>query len=167
MKIKIDGLKELEAALKELPKATAKNVLKRVLLKRAQPIVDAARQKAPVRTGKLRDSIVAQARGGSAGKEAFAAAMRGGASRTEAGQAAREANRAAGGTVEILIGPTKDAFYAHMIEFGTEHSGPEPFMRPAWDGNKGQVLVGLKDDMWTEVEKTVARRAKKLAKAKK
>jgi HK97 gp10 family phage protein len=164
MKIKIEGLREIQAALQDLSKATARNVVKRVLLKRAQPIVEAARTRAPVRTGRLRDSIIAQARGGNAGKAAFAEAMRGGASRAAAGRAAREANRAAGSTVEVAIGPNDTAFYASMVEFGTEHSGPKPFMRPAWDATKGQVLDGVGDDMWAEIKKALARQAKRLAK---
>jgi HK97 gp10 family phage protein len=164
MKIKVEGLKEIEAALKQLSKATAKNVMKRVLLKRAEPIVETARLKAPVRTGRLRESIVAQVRkGGGAGKAAFAQAMRGGATRAEAGRAARAANRAAGGTVEVLVGPR--VFYGSLVEFGTRHSPPAPFMRPAWDSAKGDLLEGIKDDLWKEIEGAVARRARKLAKA--
>jgi HK97 gp10 family phage protein len=164
MKIKIEGLQEIQAALQDLSKATAKNVVKRVLLKRAQPIVEAARTRAPVRTGRLRDSIIAQARGGNAGKAAFAKAMQGGASRAEAGKAAREANRATGSTVEVVIGPHDGAFYASLVEFGTEHSSPKPFMRPAWDAGKIKILDGVGDDMWAEIEKTLARQAKRLAK---
>ena len=164
MKIKIEGLREIQAALQELSKATARNVVKRVLLKRAQPIVEAARTRAPVRTGKLRDSIIAQARGGNAGKAAFAEAIRGGASRAAAGRAAREANRAAGSTVEVAIGPHDGAFYASLVEFGTAHSSPKPFLRPAWDAGKMQVLDGVGDDMWAEIKKALARQAKRLAK---
>jgi HK97 gp10 family phage protein len=167
MKIKVEGLKEIQAALQDLSKATAKNVVKRVLLKRAQPIVEAARTRAPVRTGKLRDAIIAQARGGNAGKAAFAEAMRGGASRVEAGRAAREANRAAGSTVEVVIGPHDGAFYASLVEFGTAHSSPKPFLRPAWDAGKMQVLDGVGDDMWAEIKKALARRARRLAKTAK
>jgi HK97 gp10 family phage protein len=164
MKIKIEGLREIHAALQDLSKATARSVVKRVLLKRAQPIVEAARARAPVRTGRLRDSIIAQARGGNAGKAAFAKAMRGGASRAEAGRAAREANRVAGSIVEVVIGPHDGAFYASLVEFGTQHSSPKPFLRPAWDAGKMQVLDGVGDDMWTEIKKTLARQAKRLAK---
>jgi HK97 gp10 family phage protein len=167
MKIKIEGLKEIQAALQDLSKATARNVVKRVLLKRAQPIVEAARTRAPVRTGRVRDSIIAQARGGNAGKAAFAEAMRGGASRAEAGRAAREANRAAGSIVEVVIGPHDGAFYASLVEFGTAHSSPKPFLRPAWDAGKIQVLDGVGDDMWAEIQKALARQARRQAKAAK
>ncbi len=167
MKIKIEGLRQVQDALRQLPKATTKNVMKRVLLKRAEPLADMARQKAPVRSGRLRDSIAVQVRGGGAGKAAFAQAMSEGASRAEAGRAAREANRAAGTTVEVVIGPTDRAFYGSLVEFGTQHSPPKPFMRPAWDSGKGGLLTGITDDMWAEIEKAVLRRAKRLAKAAK
>ena len=31
----------------------------------------------------------------------------------------------------IFSGAKTDAYYAHMVEFGTIHSAPQPFMRPA------------------------------------
>jgi HK97 gp10 family phage protein len=171
MKIKIDGLKDIDAALGQLTKAAAKGVMRRVLLARAKPIVADAKMKAPVGTGRLRESITARAVSGGAGKKAFADTMSGGGSRGEAAAAAKAANSAAkaarggGEFVEVLIGPTKDAFYGHLVEFGTTHSGPAPFMRPAWDGNKTGVLDGVKDDMWREIEKALRRKAKKAAKA--
>jgi hypothetical protein len=96
--LKIEGLRELDAALGQFSKATARGVLHRALKKAAVPIRDQARQDAPVDTGELRDSIVirTQSTGGSAGKAAFAAAMRSGSSKAEAAAAARAANREAG-----------------------------------------------------------------------
>ncbi len=34
------------------------------------------------------------------------------------------------------VNPVK---YAHLVEFGTVHSRPFPFMRPAWDANRGKI----------------------------
>lgn len=31
--------------------------------------------------------------------------------------------------------------YAHFVEFGTSHSSPQPFMRPAWDVAGGAVAL--------------------------
>ena len=64
---------------------------------------------------------------------------------------------------------------AHLIEFGTgpryHKSGkyvgqvsPTPMLQPAWDANKRQILDGLGKRLWDEIEKTMARRAKKAAK---
>jgi HK97 gp10 family phage protein len=33
-----------------------------------------------------------------------------------------------------------DAFYAAMVEFGTSKQSPQPFMRPAFDQTKGMIL---------------------------
>ena len=64
---------------------------------------------------------------------------------------------------------------AHLIEFGTgpraHKSGkyvgavsPTPMLQPAWDARKGQMLESLGQRLWDEIEKTMARRAKKAAK---
>src|SRR5688572_23085667 len=55
---KLEGFRELDRALGQLPKATAKNVLRRVLKKAAQPVDDDASAAAPVNTGKLQVSVI-------------------------------------------------------------------------------------------------------------
>ena len=57
MKVRIEGLSELKAALRALPDATAKNVVRRVLSKRGEPIAERARQLVPVDKGELKASI--------------------------------------------------------------------------------------------------------------
>ena len=77
--VSVSGLKELDQALGELPKATARNVLKRTLAKAAEPIVAEAKQHAPVATGRLRDSIIASTRlKNKVGNAEYSAAMRAG-----------------------------------------------------------------------------------------
>jgi HK97 gp10 family phage protein len=164
--VKVEGLRSLKAALDELPKATARNIMLRVLKQHAEPIASAARQLAPVDTGDLKRSIRVLARktGGDAGKAAFAEAMRSGASRAEAGQAARAANRSARNAVLVLIGPGRQP-QAIMQEFGTEHHPAQPFMRPAWDRYRDDLLPSIGKAMWDEIEAAARRRARKLAKA--
>ena len=167
--VKVEGLSELKDAIEALPKAVGNNVLRQVLLARAEPIAALARQKAPVgRSGRLRDSIIVQSLGsGGAGKAAFAAAMSGGASRAEAGRAAHAANSAAGNSAMVAIGPNKKIAYAHMVEFGSAHNPvPKPFIRPAWDSLKGSLLDNIKEDLWAEIQKAVDKMARKAAKAK-
>jgi hypothetical protein len=60
--VRIEGLKELEAALAELPKATARNTLKRSLTKGADIVDAAAQQNAPQETGKLERSVIVGSR---------------------------------------------------------------------------------------------------------
>lgn len=165
---RVDGLRELDAALGELPKATARNVLRRVLTKAAQPIADDARQLAPVDGGHLRDSIAVSARvKNQAGSSEFAATLRSGGSKAEAVRAMRDARRAAGGGsfAEIHVGPSVKAPHGHFQEFGTENHAAQPFMRPAWESNKHRALDTIKKDLGAEIEKTAKRLAKRRARA--
>jgi HK97 gp10 family phage protein len=167
----VEGLSDLEDALKELPKATAKNTIRRALTAAAQPIIQTATVLCRVR--RIRPSIVVtkiKFTSGDAGKRAFAEAMAGGASRQEAGEAAHAANIAAesGGDDPSItsgvasVGPTRRAFYG--FEFGTIHQAPQPFMRPAWDQHKRDALDLVKTELKTQIDKAVARIAKKQAK---
>lgn len=41
----------------------------------------------------------------------------------------------------VSVGPSKEAFYAQFVEFGSIHNRPpEPFMRPAYDENKEKAV---------------------------
>ena len=62
IRMKIEGLKQVQVALRELPDATAKSVIRRVLRRRAKPIAEAARSRVPVDEGDLKDSIGVSAR---------------------------------------------------------------------------------------------------------
>lgn len=159
--MRIEGLAALKKALDDLPKATAKNVQRRVLLKRAQIIVDSAKAKAPVRLGHLRRSIIATTKRpagrASASRRAFAEA--GG------GAAGRAASKAAGSSVEVFVGPGRNP-QAGQQEFGNRNHPPHPYLRPAWDENQRRVLDGIADDMWAEINKASARLAKKAARRK-
>jgi HK97 gp10 family phage protein len=164
--VTVEGLSELDAALKELPKATGKNVIRRSLIAAAQPILDEATQLIVVRrvTPQIAMSKV-KFSGGDAGKRAFAEAMARGASREEAGEAAHEANASdtgegSGITAGVLsVGPTRRAFYG--FEFGTIRQAPQPFMRPAWDGNKTGALDIITEQLAAEIKKAAARIAAK------
>lgn len=173
VRVKVSGLRELDRALGELPKATARNVLTRVLKAAAEPIRAAAQAGAPVDTGALRESIIVSTRkpkGHSAKKTAFAEAMRSGASRAEAGKAARAAGIGAHEAfAEAFVGPvqqrTKQAAIKTIVqEFGSVDQSGTPYMRPAWDANKGKALDIIKDGLGDEIAKAARRLAKKRAK---
>ncbi|WP_268890732.1 HK97-gp10 family putative phage morphogenesis protein [Mesorhizobium xinjiangense] len=151
-RVKIDGLKELERALAELPKATGKNVLRRTLRKAAQPVADAMRDKAPddPNTGgnDLRSSIAVSTK----------------LSKRQKSQH-RKMFKSDKASVEIFVG-AGPLPQAHLQEFGAPQHGPQSFARPAWDANKRQVLDTIKDDLGEEIVKAAKRLAKKAAKAK-
>ena len=143
-RVKVEGLKEIKAALhKLLPPSTAKGVMRKVLRQRAKPIVKTAKDLAPVGPtipGELKRSIRVSSKQKS-GRQQFRS---------------REDRH----TVYVYIGPTKDGYpQAIMQEFGTINHPPQPYMRPAWDKHKGSLLPDIGKDMWTEIRAAVARRA--------
>jgi len=176
MRVSVSGLRELDKALGMLPKATARNVLKRALDKAAQPIVDEAKTLAPVNTGALRDSIKASTRvKNKVGASEYSAAMRSGLGKQAARSAllaARRANRGQGSFAETFVGPARGKGvirYAHIVEFGSVKHAPQPYMRPAWDGNKDKALSIIKAELGSEIIKAarrVGRSKKQSAEAK-
>jgi hypothetical protein len=163
--IRIDGVDDLKAVFAELPKATQKAVLRRVLMRPAKRIVTLARGNAPVRLGGLRRSIaaVASSDAAAAGKRAFAEAMSGGGSRGEAQSAARAASAAAGGTLTVIVHAGRHP-KAHLTEFGSIHNTPVGWMRKAMDAVFPTAVAEMSADLWTEIRATAMRRAKRLAK---
>jgi HK97 gp10 family phage protein len=141
--VKVSGLSEIMTALRELPNATAKNAMKRVLVKRAEPVAERARQLVPVDEGHLKNSIHVSTK----------------LTRRQKGRH-RKRHR---DDVEVFVGPGTDPA-AHLQEFGTSQHPAQPFMRPAWDQTKDELLAGVGADMWAEIEKAAARLAKKAAK---
>lgn len=137
------GGKELENALKQLPKATAKSALRRALIKAAAPTETAAVAMAPRgATGNLQASIdivtkvkPSQKKGG----------VRQG--------------------VDVYIGATTPpGYHAHLIEFGRAGVAARPFLRPAWDSTSRQVLESISAEIWAALAKsarTLARKAER------
>lgn len=142
--VKVEGLKELEQALKQLPQANAKAVLRRTLKEAGQPIAKTARALAPKLEMHLSESIDVDMK----------------LSRRQRGLHKKQS------PVEMFVGPGPDPA-AHLQEFG---SGPghhaQPFMRPAWDQNKDQALETIANLTWIEIEKAAARLAKKAARGR-
>lgn len=165
-RMKIEGLREVEHSLKELPKATQGNVIKRAMTKAAEPMREAAENFAPVRTGRLKGNIVVSARAvNNVGKAEFASAMRAGKGIDAARAALREARRNSDkkSHIELFMGPTREIWYAHFPEFGTKKMSAKPFMRPAFDAYKEVVVSMVKDLLWAEIAKAAARLARKTA----
>lgn len=100
-------MNELESRLPEII-AALPQVIDKALEKGAEVIADAERQRVPVRTGRLRDSIHVER------KSAF--------------------------DYEIVSGDN-EAWYGHLVEFGTSHSPPEPFAIPALEENREPVTI--------------------------
>lgn len=158
MSVSVSGLSDLDRALGNLSKATARNVLRRTLTKAAEPIRDEAKRLAPVKTGKLRDSIMISARvKNKVGNAEYSAAMRAGLGKDAARSAllaARKAGKGAGSFAEVYVGPARGAGvirYAHIVEFGSVDTAMQPYMRPAWDATKNQALSLIKGELASQI----------------
>lgn len=135
-------------ALLEFPKATGRNVVRRALLKAAQPVVEAARDLAPddpqTPAPDLRSSIVAS-------PQLTRRARQNGARQNE---------------IEVYIGPSATAGrlvlnYASFKEFGTVHDPAHPYLRPAWDARQDAVMEIFSRELSAEYEKSALRIANK------
>ncbi|WP_396190310.1 HK97-gp10 family putative phage morphogenesis protein [Flavobacterium sp.] len=162
--VSVSGFRELDMALAELPKATARNVLVRTLRKAGEPIAEEARRHVPVRTGTLRDSISVSARvKNKVGSAEYSAAMKAGLGKQAAGAALRAARRAAkgqGSFAEAYVGPARGKGvirYAHIVEFGSNDTAPQAYMRPAWDARQREALDIIKAELGNEIIKAARR----------
>ena len=140
---KVEGFSELDAALSDLPKATARNVVKRVLIKIATPIARDFASRVTVLTGRLQRGIGVGTK----------------LSRRQARLARKIEGKSA---VEVYVGaaPVKEAT---LEEFGSEHNAPKPALRPAWDAGKDRALDRLGPEMWAEIKTVSDRAARKQA----
>ena len=146
--VKVEGLRELDRALGQLPKSTGKAVLRRTLTKAGQPIADAAEAKVPVLTGALQISIGVGTK----------------LTRRQS-KLHRKLFKSDKASAEVFVGAGGLA-QATQVEFGNEHQAAEPYMRPAWDGNKDKALDIIATELGAEIMKAAQRLAKKAARGK-
>jgi HK97 gp10 family phage protein len=143
--VKVEGLRESGEAIADLmenlgvSKATAKNTIKRALLFAVQPVEQSAEAMVKVRSGHLQASITSGTK----------------LSRRQKSKRSKMA------PVEVFVG-AGPLPQAHMEEFGTAHSAPHPFLRPAVDRNLNAVRTRFSDQLKIEVEKTAARTRRKI-----
>jgi HK97 gp10 family phage protein len=153
MKVKISGFREIDRALSEMSKATARNVLRRVAKGAIEPMAAAAEAGAPRDSGNLQISIAVS----------FNRTRRARTSRaTYQGNGNFRGTRATG--VAVAMGPAGGSGalnYATWDEFGTSDTRAQPFMRPAWDGHKQGALDYVITELRVEVDKASARSARR------
>ncbi len=134
--VRVEGLREIDEALGKLGKSTGRNVMRRVAKGRLEPMAEEMRRRVPVDFGDLKDSIAVT---------------------TKNPRRNRKQSE-----VEAHAGPGRHP-QAHLREFGGDGNPPAPYVRPAWDGGKTELLNGIKEDFWEEISKAAARQAKKAA----
>lgn len=140
--VKVEGLRELNDALEQLPKRTQTATLRRVLKMAADPVVTAMKAKAPKLTRDLEQSITAGTR--------------------LTKRQARLARREGKSYSEIYVGTANPAGVPQ--EFGTFKESAQPFARPAWAETQNQALEVIKNELGEEIDKSAKRLARKTAK---
>lgn len=169
------GFKELDAQLAKLSAATARAALQRAGTKALLPTLAIAAQKAPYDTGELAASIALGTKiKDEVGALAYATAKRGGASDSEAVKAMRDARREMRGQigkygVTIYMGPVAgrtadEVIKGYVQEFGSFSNEPQPYLRPALDEDKENIVSRLKAEMMAELTKSIDRAAARAAK---
>lgn len=153
--VRTEGFREMEAALAEFSKASARNILRRAAIAALEPMAEEM-----VRLAPERDT------GGGQLKEAIAVG-------TKLGKRQKRASRRAGNNdfVEVYAG-VSDVGGAHLPsgvqqEFGNENHDPQPFARPALDHEAQPTLERLKVALQEEIEKATARAQRKALRAAK
>lgn len=153
----VEGIEELETALRKLGQdRLIRRTMRRGLLKVAQPAAATAARLAPKgETGMMAKKIRAsttlsrrQRRGGNYRYNPNVAYVWIGAG-----------PRGPGVLNEFGTGPryTKKGAFKGATP-------AQPFLRPAWEQHKGQILRDLKPEIWKEVEKSAKRLARRNAK---
>lgn len=143
IRLEVSGFREIERALLDLPRGTAKGVARRAMKKELAPVKDAAESYWPGATDAFRISSAIK-------------------------RSQRPAIRESRSVTNMFVGSFEP--HAHLLEFGTgpryQKNGrftgsvaPQAMLQPAWDAHKRSVLAGLGARLWDEIRKTQARRA--------
>ena len=153
----VKGWRELERALLDLKNdRTIVAVMKRAMLKAAEPMAATARRLAPKKRRNLEEAIDVGVR----------------LNKRQAAQRRSRGIIKAGSTVEVYVGAGKGGAHAVLEEFGTgprqtkkgAHRGaapPHPFMRPAWEQHKHQAVRDFGVELGLEIERAGKRAARK------
>ena len=149
--VEATGFKDLEMALEELSKSAGKGVLRRSLIKAAQPIADVASSLAPDDPRTTSEDLH---------REISVSTKLSKRDKSQHRKMFRD-DRAA---IEVFVGPSTKAYpQALLQEFGTVNHPPQPFMRPAWDREAHPTLDRLGQEVWLELDKSIARAERKAA----
>lgn len=147
--VKIEGLDELAAALRELPGKVARAGLRASVYAGARVIQEEARLRAPVYTGPvseghpppgtLKRSIIMKQIREESGDQAqvFYVLVRYGKKYQKQGKSGNL---------------SQDAFYWRFVEFGTARQPARPFLRPAFEAKKMEAVQAIQDKLLERIE---------------
>ena len=140
----LSGHKKLQREFRRLSGATQRRIVRRPLAAALTPITKEAKRRVPVKTGSLKKSI---------GKvvKMFRGAVWGGVGPRADGKFTYTDEQ---GNRHI------PANYAHLVEFGTEETRPQPFLRSAFDATRAISLRILTTGIISNLNKEIAKAKK-------
>lgn len=135
--VKIEGMDELQATLKDVLPREARNILRRTTLKIASQVRDVVRQRAPVDTGNLKKSIKSKRDKGT------------------------PTNITASVYVDKSGGKSGKGYHYHFVEFGTVKMSARPFIVPTVEEMRPGLSEEYRKEFGVQFEKEMQKRAKK------
>lgn len=127
--VNVEGIREIERHLKRMSFKYSREIVREALWQGASPVLKRAKELVPVREGKA---------GGTLKKTLHRA---------------RQRKRRIWDTENVFIKHRKPgAYYAHLVEFGTRHSEPRPYMIPATKQTQGSARRIMVDHLRKELK---------------
>lgn len=156
--LEIVGAQELEAALNALGQdRLIKATNKRALLNAAKPAVATARRLAPKATERMANKI-------DVSSTLSRRQRRGGGYRSDPNVAHVFIGAAPRGPAVLDEFGTGPRYHKRTRKF-VGATPAQPFMRPAWEQHKHQILDDYAAELWIQIEKSAKRLARRQAKA--
>lgn len=129
---KIEGLAELDKALRELPDAIQGRPLRAAVAAGARLIQKDAKDRVPVRTGLVRDRI-----------RVMSIKQQQSNARAEVAVGVRRSSKA---------GKGQDPFYWRFLEFGTRKMAARPFLRAALAAKRNEAVEAIRERLRKRIE---------------
>ena len=150
--VKVEGIKEIREQLLALSKSLSPDVVESIVMRHAQKVAAEARRRAPVQPGPqggtLRRSIICR-KLGRVGDNPAPALVGVDVKTDQRGRLEKYAKLVEYGGGERVA---KQGRYAGR-SFGTMPA--QPFLRPAYDAKKREVMEGIVRDLGAELDKVV------------
>lgn len=114
--MKLEGMENLLSEIEKLGKAGSR-IENRALREAGDVVKEAIQKEAPIRTGKLKESI----------------------------NVSRVKNK--DGAKHVEVGPDKDVFYSRFVEFGTVKMKANPFMARGYETSKENAMETIEKSL--------------------
>ncbi len=137
--VRLDGGKRLERRMKKLKNSVRKTIVRAGVRAGTAPVAKTMKARAPKKSKLLSRSIGRRHKTTKGGTAIGIVGPRRGFKKT----VVRDGRT-------VVANPTQ---YAHLVEFGTVRSAPQPFMRQAWRSSQLAALNAMRDKMAEQIRK--------------